>query len=318
LDRLPTRYAIRIAGTGSAVPERVVTNEELAARVRTTPAWILENLGIRERRYAAPDEYTSDLAWRAAERALECAGIARDDVDLIIVATATPDRKAPSTACLVKHKLGITNHAPAFDIAAVCSGFIYGLTLASQAVHFGNHHNVLVVGADTFSKITDFSRRDSVFFGDGAGAALVQRSAATSALFMARIHSETEYIDGFTVYPDDEYFTMTGRAAFATAVRVLPSAIRTVLDDAGLRIEDVSVLLPHQPSIRILHATAATLGLPFERVRTNMDRYANTSGATIPLLLDEVNRRGELQPGDIVLFAAVGAGWTWGAGVLSW
>lgn len=315
---LYTNRNVRIVGTGSFAPERIVTNEELCTRVDTSSEWIFENLGIRERRVAADGQFTSDLAYEAAKRAIDDAGLVPNQIDLIIVATATADRQAPSTACIVQEKLGITNRCPAFDISAVCSGFLYAMTIASQFVQNGMYNNVVVIGADTFSRITDWSRRDCVFFGDGAGAAVLQGTDSRDCLFSSVLYADGRGQDNFTVHPGDDYFTMNGRAVYETGTNVLPSAIRTVIEANQLSLADVSVVIPHQPSIRILRDTSRLLGLPFEKFRTNMDRYANTSGATIPLLLDEVRRDGGLRHGDLVVFAAVGSGWTWGAAICRW
>lgn len=308
---------LRIVGTGSYTPERVVSNEELAQRVDTTAQWVEDNLGIKERRVATEDQFTSDLATEAARSAIASVGCGLDDIDAIILATATPDRRAPSTACLVKHKLGISNHCPALDINAVCSGFVYALSLASSWVQT-EYQRVLVIGADTFSKITDWTRRDCVFFGDGAGAAILERTDYQSAIFASNLYSNCIETDNFTVYPGDKHFTMNGKAVYETGSRVLPQAIKALLDENGFSIEDVACIIPHQPSVRLLKKTAEVLGIPFERIKTNMARYANTSSSTVPLLLDEVNKRGELKKDDLVVFAAVGSGWTWGAALYRW
>ena len=203
---------VRITGTGSYVPERVVTNEELEKTSPTTAAWVKENLGINERRVVSSDgEFTSDLALRAAVKALESANLKPNDIDLIIVATATPDRKAPSTACILQEKLGVTNNSPAFDLAAVCTGFVYAMSLGAQSVESGSCKNVLVVGVDTFSTITDWNKRDCVFFGDGAGAVILSRSS-TPGLFSSVLKADGSGKDNFTVYPYDKYFTMNGKA----------------------------------------------------------------------------------------------------------
>jgi 3-oxoacyl-[acyl-carrier-protein] synthase-3 len=286
--------------------------------VATKAAWVHENLGIKERRVSEAAVYTSDLAAEAARRALESANIDPESLDLILLATATPDRKAPSTACLVKHKLGIKNTCPALDIAAVCSGFLYGLSIANDMIKGGSYRRALVIGADTFSKITNWESRDCVFFGDGAGAAVIETCDDPDALFDSRLYSDTRETDNFTVYPNEPFFTMNGRAVYETGVRVLPEAILALLEKNALRIEDVRWIIPHQPSYLLLKETAKKLNFPFERVRRNMDRYANTSSATIPLLFDEVHRSGDLERGDLVVFAAVGSGWAWGAAVYRW
>jgi len=321
---------VKIIGTGSYTPDTVYSNEYLETILPTSAQWIVENVGIKERRIAAPNQATSDLASIAGQRAIEDAGLSSLDIDLIIVATATPDRKAPSTAAFVQHKLKAYRSA-AFDISAVCSGFLFGMSVASQYIASGVYNNVLVIGADTFSRITDWSRRDAVFFGDGAGAAVISSANVTEGFLAYRLYTDSSNgMLGFTVpgggsenpltdsNVNDQYFQMDGKAVFASATSVLPKAINQVLTDTGLKITDIDLMIPHQPSIRILQKTAEIIGLPFEKVMTNMDKYANTSGGTIPILLDEVNKGGKLHRGSIILFAAVGSGWTYGASIIKW
>ena len=309
---------IKIAGTGSYVPEKIVTSVELAARLGSDVDWIHQNLGIIERRICEPDQYSSDLGYLAARNAIENAKISKNDVDLIIVATATPDRAAPSTACLIQEKLGIDNKCPAFDINAVCSGSLYAMTLGFQLIESGAYRNVLVVGVDTFSKITDWNRRDAVFFGDGAGAVVLTAAQESNSYFSSVLYADGTGKNSFTVYPNDEYFTMIGKDVYETGTKVLPAAIRTVLAQNEVSIDDIAMVIPHQPSIRVLQKTADLLGIPFSKIKTNMDRHANTASATVPLLLDQVNRRGEIKPNDKIVFAAVGSGWTWGAAIYQW
>ncbi len=309
---------LRIASTGSYAPARVVPNAEIIQGLPTTEEWIETNLGIRQRHIAEADEVTSDLAARAGLAAIEGAGLDRNDIGMIIVATATPDRKSPSTACIAQAKMGITNHCPAFDVAAVCSGFIYGLTIAAHFIEMGTHQRVLVIGADAFSKITDWRRRDCVFFGDGAGAVVVERNPAGGGFFSSLLYSDGAGMDGFTVFPGDRHFTMNARAVYETGTTVIPETIRELLCRHALGPEDVAMVVSHQPSIKVLRKTAELLGMPFEKVRTNMQRYANTAGATVPLLLDELHRNGEIESGQMLLMAAVGAGWTWGAALYRW
>ena len=281
--------------------------------VDTHDEWIQRTLGIRERRIASIEELTSDLAWKAGERAIENSGLAKADIDLIIVATSTPDRLCPSTACLVQDKLGIYN-AVAFDVSAVCSGFLFAMSIASQYIKNEIYNNILIIGADTFSKITDWKKRDCVFFGDGAGAAIL--SPGNEGFLIFRLYSDGRGKDAFTV--ENKYFKMDGKAIYEIGITMLPQAINTVLRDAGLSINDIDYLIPHQPSIGILKKTAEIIGLPFEKVKTNMDKYANTSAGTIPILLDELHRAGEFKKDKIILFAAIGSGWTWGAAILKW
>jgi 3-oxoacyl-[acyl-carrier-protein] synthase III len=323
--------SVKIIGTGSYVPEKIYTNEYLESITPTNAEWVVENLGIKERHVAEPNQPTSDLASKAALRAIENAKLSVDDIDLIIVATATPDRLAPSTACFVQDQIKAFN-AVCFDIAAVCSGFLYGLSTAAQFIAAGVYDHVLVIGADTFSKIIDWERRDCVFFGDGAGAAILTHTTDDEGFLAFKLYSDGRGKYNFTIPAGgsempasqktiDEklhYFQMIGREVYNVGTKVLPEAILQVLKDANMTIDDVDYLIPHQPSIAILKKTAEILGLPFEKVMTNMDRYANTSGGTIPILLDEVNRAGKLKPGNIILFAAVGSGWTWGASIMKW
>ena len=310
---------VRISGTGWHVPSRVVTNEELVATgISTSCEWIRENLGIHSRHIAATDEMTSDLAAEAGLNTIRNAGLNKNDIELIILATSTPDRKSPSTACITQAKMGIANACPAFDLSAVCSGFVYALTVAAQFVQTGMYERVLVIGADTFSKITDWSHRNCVFFGDGAGAVIVERNEAGGGLFSSILCADGMGANNFTVFPQDTTFTMNGRAVYETATDVLPRTIRELLGRHHLQPGDIAAFIPHQPSLRVLTKTADLLGIHFGTVKTNMDRHANTAGATVPLLLAQVNEEGALCPGDLVVFAAVGAGWTWGAALYRW
>ena len=322
---------VKIIGTGSYVPDTIVTNKYLETIIDTNSAWIFDNLGINERRIVSENQATSDLAYQAGNNAINKAGLSVDDIDLIIVATATPDRLAPSTAAIVQDKLKAYN-AVAFDISAVCSGFLYGMSVASQFIAAGVYDNVLLIGADTFSRITDWTRRDAVFFGDGAGAAVISHGNVNEGFLAFRLYTDGRGKWNFTVpaggselpatvqtiKDGKHFFEMNGRAVYETGTKVLPKAIKQVLIDTGLSINEIDYLIPHQPSIKILQKTAEIIGLPWEKVMTNMDKYANTSGGTIPILLDEVNNNGNLKRGDTILFASVGSGWTYGASILKW
>jgi len=323
---------VKIIGTGSYTPKIIYTNKYLETILDTNDKWIQENLGIKERHIASENEATSDLAANAALKAIENAQLSVDDIELIIVATATPDRKAPSTAAIVQDKIKAYN-AAAFDVSAVCSGFLFAMSVATQYIASGVYHNVLVIGADTFSRITDWTRRDAVFFGDGAGAAVLSAANVTEGFLAYRLYTDSRNDKfGFTVpaggseLPITEkvlatglqFFQMNGRAVFDSATNVLPKAINQVLSDTGLTVNDIDLMIPHQPSIKILQKTAEQIGIPFEKVMTNMDRYANTSGGTIPILLDECNRSGKIKKGDVILFAAIGSGWTYGASIIKW
>ena len=321
----------KISGTGSYLPENIVSNKYLETITNTNDKWIFENLGIKERRLSDKNQATSDLGFEAGKDAIQNAGLAPSDIDLIIVATSTPDRLAPSTSCIIQDKLQAYN-AVAFDIAAVCSGFLYGMSVACQFIASGVYDNVLVIGADTFSRITDWERRDCVFFGDGAGAAVLTHAEETEGFLAFRLYSDGRGKFNFTVpaggseMPASQhtidnglhFYQMNGKAVYDTATNVLPKVIKEVLEDSGITVDDVKYLVPHQPSIRILQDTAKILGLPFSKVMTNMERYANTSAGTIPILLDELNKSGRIDKDDIILFAAIGSGWTYGASVIKW
>lgn len=318
-----------IKSTGSYAPENVVPNEYFE-KVGSNDAWIYKNLGIKERRIST-GETTSDLAYKAANKALQKAGLNPNQLDLIILATATPDRPAPSCACFVQEKLGATN-AVAFDISAVCSGALFAMATAVQYIRSGMYQNVMVIGADTFSNITDWSRRDSVFFGDGAGAVLLSATDQDKGFKDFLLHTDGRGKDHFTVYAggseeptsadtaqsDRHYFSMNGPEVFNTAIKVVPESIQQLLQKNNVAVDQIKFMLPHQPSIRILQSIAEQIGMPFTKVKTNMDRYANTSGGTIPIVLDETLAETTMESGEYLLFAAVGAGWTWGTALYKW
>jgi len=318
-----------IKGTGSYAPEKVIPNSYFE-RVGSNDKWIYNTLGIKERRIVA-DETTSDLAAKAGLNAIEDAGLTVKDIEMIVVATTTPDRQAPSCACFVQEKLE-AYHAVAFDVAAVCSGALFTISVAHEFINTGRYDNVLVIGADTFSTITDWDRRDSVFFGDGAGAMVLSHTSEDKGFIDFDLHSDGRGKEHFTipgggsenpatkksVKNKEHYFQMNGKEVFDTATKVVPESIEKILKNNKKTVEDISYLIPHQPSIGILKSIAKTIGLPFEKVTTNMDRYANTSGATIPLVLDETHKQGKFSNGDLLLFAAVGAGWTWGTALYKW
>lgn len=308
---------IIVAGTGSHVPEKIVRNDDITKNVNTNDEWIYQNVGVRERR-CVTTETTSDLAAAAGIRAIESSGLSREEIELIIVATTTPDRLAPSTACLTKNKMEIKNKCAAFDVVAVCAGFAYAMNIAASMIAAGQYNNALLIGADVFSTITDWKRRDCVFFGDGAGAIVLQKTGDNTGGFVSKMCSNTEKTDGFTVYPEDKYFTMVGREVYEAATKALPEVISDVVSKLGRTPKDIDHIIPHQPAIRVLQKTAATLGIPFNKIHTNMDRYANTAGATIPLLMDEVNRSNVLKDGDLVVFAGIGSGWAYGATAMHW
>ena len=315
----------RIAGTGGYLPARIVTNADLAQRLDTSDEWIVHRTGIRARHVAADDEETSDLALAAARPALAAAGLAAADVDLIIVATTTPDMIFPSTACILQDKLGATG-GPAFDVQAVCSGFIYALALADRMVAAGAVKNALVVGAEIYSRILDWNDRGTcVLFGDGAGAVVLLPSA-TPGILSSHLHADGSHrrilevpgrvANGAVV--GKPYVTMDGHAVFKFAVKVLAEVAHEALDANGMAADAIDWLIPHQANIRIMDATARKLGLPLDKVVVTLDRHGNTSAASIPLALDVAVRDGRIRPGQHVMLAGVGGGFTWGSIFLRW
>jgi 3-oxoacyl-[acyl-carrier-protein] synthase-3 len=324
-----TEIYSRIAGTGSCLPARRVTNTELAAQmaergIETSDEWIVSRSGIRARHYADAQSTSSDLALVAAREALAAAGRAASEIDLVIVATSTPDMVFPSTACLLQSKLGMENGTPAFDVQAVCSGFAYALSTADNAVRLGQARCALVVGAEVFSRILDFNDRTTcVLFGDGAGAVVLEAAPAPGIL-SSKLHADGRYVDILCVpgnvnggiIAGSAFLHMDGPAVFKLAVRVLEQVALEALEAAGIEASEVDWLIPHQANIRIMQATCKKLGLPLERMIVTVDEHGNTSAASIPMALDVAVRDGRIKPGHLVLLEGVGGGFTWGAVLL--
>jgi 3-oxoacyl-[acyl-carrier-protein] synthase-3 len=321
------RYS-RITGTGSYLPPRRVTNADLVAElaqsgIETSDQWIVERTGIRARHFAAPDVNCSDLGLEAARKALDAAGCQPQDIDLIIVATSTPDMVFPSAACILQNKLG-ANGCPAFDIQAVCSGFIYALTVADAMIQTGAVRRALVVGAEVFSRILDFKDRTTcVLFGDGAGAVVLEASD-TPGILASDLHADGRYVDILCVPGSvsggevlgDPLLKMDGQAVFKLAVGVLDKAARATLAKANLTDADIDWLIPHQANIRIMQSTARKLKLSMDKVVVTVDEHGNTSAASIPLALDHAVRSGQVKKGETLLLEGVGGGFTWGAVLL--
>lgn len=326
-SNLSTRHS-RITGTGSFLPPKRLTNDALAAQlavdgIETSDQWIVERTGIRARHFAEPDVGSSDLAVAAARRALEAADVDAASIDLIIVATSTPDMVFPSTACLVQQKLGVAGCA-AFDVQAVCSGFVYALAIADSMIRTGSASKALVIGAEVFSRILDFKDRGTcVLFGDGAGAVVLEASK-TPGILASELHADGRHVDILCVPGNvsgghilgDPLLKMDGPAVFKLAVGVLYDVAKSVLEKAGRSDVDVDWLIPHQANIRILQSTAKRLKLPLEKLIVTVDQHGNTSAASIPLALDESVRSGKIKTGDTVLLEGVGGGFTWGAVLL--
>ena len=319
-----TESALRavIKGTGSALPKNRVSNAQLAERVDTSDEWIVERTGIRFRHIAGPDETTATLATQAARRALSAAGMTPDDIDLIIVATATPDQTFPASATLVQHALGC-NGGVAFDVAAVCSGFLYAFSVAESMIRAGSAKNALVIGSETFSRIVDWEDRATcVLFGDGAGAVVLSgevgvRGALATRLHADGRHNELLYVDGGpSTTGTVGKLRMKGREVFRHAVTNLASVMTETLETAGIETNDVDWVVPHQANARIIEATAKKLGLDPAKVVLTVDIHANTSAASVPLALDVAVRDGRIKAGDLVVLEAMGGGFTWGASVV--
>ncbi len=327
-----------IQGCGSYLPERVVSNAELSQKIDTSDEWIETRTGIKQRHIAADGEVTSDLALAAAQRALEHAGVDAPEVDLLILATTTPDNTFPATATKVQHKLGMTNGA-AFDVQAVCSGFVYGLAIADNFIKAGQAKTIVLIGAETFSRILDWEDRGTcVLFGDGAGAVVMRAANGVDddaapakaghnrerGVLSTHLHSDGStndllYVDGGPSSTQTVgHVRMIGREVFRNAVTNLANIVDETLEANGLTTNDVDWLVPHQANKRILDSTAKKLGLPADKIVVTVDRHANTSAASIPLALDEAVRDGRIQRGDLVLMEAMGGGLTWGAGLVRW
>jgi 3-oxoacyl-[acyl-carrier-protein] synthase-3 len=315
----------RIVGTGGYLPAKVLTNRDLEKMVDTSDEWIFTRTGIRQRHIVADNERASDLALAASRRALEAAGVTAQDIGLIIVATTTPDMIFPSTACILQAKLGIKN-CPAFDVQAVCSGFIYALSIADLYLRSGQHQYALVVGAEVYSRILDWNDRGTcVLFGDGAGAAVLKASD-TPGILSSHLHADGNYQHALSVpgsvcggkVEGRPFLQMEGNTVFKFAVKVLDEVVEEALARNNLQKLDIDWLIPHQANIRIIQSTAKKLGMSMEKVVVTIDRHGNTSAASIPLALDEAVRDGRIRAGQHLLLEGVGGGFTWGAVLVKW
>lgn len=331
---MPAPKSVIIRSVGVHTPERRVTNEELSRTVDTSDEWIRTRSGIGERRIAGPDENPSDMGAKAAAQALERAGLSPSDVDLLVVATMTPDLPFPSTACLIQAKLGLRRDIPCFDLAAACSGFIYALQVATDMVRAGRYRRALVIGAEKLSSVVDWTDRSTcVLFGDAAGAAVVEAcdtpgvgilanllgaDGSNAELLWAPAGGSAKPASAETLASREHYLRMNGKEIFKLAVRVMASSCEKVLAEAGVASDQVACFIPHQANVRIIEAVAAQLGLAMDRFPLNLECFGNTSAASIPLALEQAWREGKIRHGDLVLMVAFGAGLTWGATLLRW
>jgi 3-oxoacyl-[acyl-carrier-protein] synthase-3 len=327
-----TPRTVSIIGTGSYVPERILTNADLSRMVDTSDEWITTRTGIKERRIAAEGENTSDMAAKAALKAIEQAKISPDEIDLILVATATPDMLFPATACFVQKKIGATN-AACLDISAACAGFLFGIEIAQQFIMSHTHDTVLVIGAEKLTSITNWSDRNTcVLFGDGAGAAILRHRGGAHGLISAYIGSDGQFTDilfmpgggsrcpitAENVGRNLNTIHMSGKEVYKQAVTAMLSAAQKALEQSGLSIEDIACVIPHQANLRIIEGIADRLHIPLEKFYVNLDRYGNTSAAAVAIALDEANRTGRIKAGDFVLMVVFGGGLTWASTVIEW
>jgi 3-oxoacyl-[acyl-carrier-protein] synthase III len=323
---------VSIIGTGSYVPERILTNQELEKMVDTTDQWIQTRTGIRERRIAKDNEATSDMGARAAMAAMEQAKVTPEEIDLIIVATATPDHIFPATACYVQKKIGAIN-AACFDLSAACSGFLYALEVAQQFISTHVYNTVLIIGAEKLSTITDWTDRNTcVLFGDGAGAAILRNRPNSHGVISTHMGSDGDFSEILImpgggsrcpITPENVHLRlntvkMAGKETYKQAVTSMFNAATRVLDEAGLQYEDIGCVIPHQANLRIIEAIAQRMGLPLEKFYVNLDRFGNTSAAAVAIALDEAHRTGRIQIGDYILLVVFGGGLTWGSSVIHW
>jgi len=323
-----------ILGTGSYAPDRILTNEDLSKMVDTSDEWIRARSGIRERRIAAPNEATSDLAIKAAGRALENSKVPASEIDLVVVATVTPDHLMPSTACIVQHKLGIPTSAACFDVNAACSGFIYALDTACAMLGSGRYRKALVIGAEKLSSVVDWQDRGTcLLFGDGAGAVVIGLEDAPGigllGTKLGALGEDTDLLyipsggsrmptSAESIARGDQFIKMKGKEVFKLAVRVMEEAARDILEQHGLAAHQIDLVIPHQANLRIIDAIAQYLELPVDRFFVNVDRYGNTSAASIPIAMDEARRTGRIKKGDLTLLVAFGAGLTYGSALIRW
>lgn len=304
---------VGIIGISSYVPEKILRNEDIDIFCKETNAeWTKKNLGIDERRIVT-DEYPSDLAYHASIKAIEDAKIKKEDIDLIIVATSSPDRISPSTASIMSKRLGVKK--PAFDINAVCTGFVYAIQLATNLISTKQYKTILVVGSDAYSRITDWTKRDCVFFGDGAGAIIL--STVENSWISTELYGDPIGKEAFTCYHDGK-FSMDGKAVFDFGSKTLPNTILKSLEILDIKKEEISWIVPHQPGHRVLLKTAETLDFPIEKIVFNMTKFANTAGASIPMALDSLYKNDKLKDGNIIVMPAIGSGWTFGVSILKY
>lgn len=307
---------VTILGTSSYLPSNIITNEDVCTHIHTTPEWVEEKLGIVERRITT-GESTADLAYQSAIRALDNAKVDKEDLDLLMVVTSSPDQISPSTACTVHQMLNIQRDVPSFDINAVCAGFVYAMSFASTLISSGIYKKILIVASETYSKHMTTDDRNCVFFGDGAGAVIMGTSVNGWNVSKISSNGNGSGMTGFRM-PLVGNFTMKGREVWEQAVRVLPESIKSVMEESNLTVGEIKMLVPHQPSINILKSVAKDVGMDMGQVKTVQHKYGNIAGASIPIALHDAMEKGEIVKGDKIVLSAVGAGWAWGSMVINY
>jgi 3-oxoacyl-[acyl-carrier-protein] synthase-3 len=307
---------VGILGTGSYLPPKIITNQKIEKTIDTTHEWINNKLGINERR-VVEGELPSDIGYKSALNALESANLTINDIDLIIVATSSPEQISPSTACVIHNKFNIEKNIPAFDINAVCSGFVYAVNLVAPLISFGVYKNVLIIATEAYSKVTNWNDKHCVFFGDGAGAVIIGSSSDGWISCENSANGKDTGMTGFNL-PIGGPFTMKGKEVWDQAIKVIPESVKNILKISNVDINDVKMVVPHQPSINILKIIAEDLKIPMSKVKTVMDKYANIAGASVPIALDDAVKNNEINKDDIIILTAIGSGWTWGSTILKW
>jgi 3-oxoacyl-[acyl-carrier-protein] synthase-3 len=307
---------VGILGTGSYLPPKIITNQKIEKTIDTTHEWINNKLGINERR-VVDGELPSDIGYKSALKALESANLTINDIDLIIVATSSPEQISPSTACIIHNKFNIEKNIPAFDINAVCSGFVYAVNLVAPLISFGVYKNVLIIATEVYSKVTNWNDQHCVFFGDGAGAVIIGSSSEGWISCENSANGKDTGMTGFNL-PIGGPFIMKGKEVWDQAIKVIPESVKNILKISNVDINDVKMVVPHQPSINILKIIAEDLKIPMSKVKTVMDKYANIAGASVPIALDDAVKNNEINKDDIIILTAIGSGWTWGSTILKW
>ena len=307
---------VGILGTGSYLPPKIITNQKIEKTIDTTHECINNKLVINERR-VVEGELPSDIGYKSALNALESANLTINDIDLIIVATSSPEQISPSTACVIHNKFNIEKNIPAFDINAVCSGFVYAVNLVAPLISFGVYKNVLIIATEAYSKVTNWNDKHCVFFGDGAGAVIIGSSSDGWISCENSANGKDTGMTGFNL-PIGGPFTMKGKEVWDQAIKVIPESVKNILKISNVDINDVKMVVPHQPSINILKIIAEDLKIPMSKVKTVMDKYANIAGASVPIALDDAVKNNEINKDDIIILTAIGSGWTWGSTILKW